>query len=160
MTRIAALYVRQQRFDEAQQLLDTASPVLKEVFGEDSFALVDSWMTKAAILEHNGELLKAENMMKRALSRTESQYGTAHPQAARILSSLAELYLDHGNYAEAATICPIAVERLQASLGNEAVLAAREAVERYAAWNKNEPYLFDGSSAGFDKFGVAKVTYD
>jgi galactokinase len=38
--------------------------------------------------------------------------------------------------------------------------AFKRVVDRYAAWNKNEPYLFDGSSAGCDKFGVAKVTYD
>ena len=32
-------------------------------------------------------------------------------------------------------------------------------VEQYAAWNKSEPYIFNGSSVGSDKFGILRVTY-
>jgi galactokinase len=42
-------------------------------------------------------------------------------------------------------------------------LAAEKAfqriLEKYADWSKSEPYVFSGSSAGSDKFGVARFTY-
>ena len=41
----------------------------------------------------------------------------------------------------------------------QAETAFRRVVERYAAWSKSEPYIFTGSSAGCDKFGVLRVTY-
>jgi galactokinase len=42
----------------------------------------------------------------------------------------------------------------------QAEKAFKRVVERYAGWSKSEPYLFDGSSAGCDKFGVTRITYD
>ena len=41
----------------------------------------------------------------------------------------------------------------------EAEDAFRRVVEQYAAWSKSEPYVFTGSSAGCDKFGVLHITY-
>jgi galactokinase len=32
-------------------------------------------------------------------------------------------------------------------------------LDKYAAWSKSEPYVFLGSSAGCDKFGVARISY-
>ena len=32
-------------------------------------------------------------------------------------------------------------------------------LENYAAWSKSKPYVFSGSSAGCDKFGVVRVSY-
>jgi tetratricopeptide (TPR) repeat protein len=136
MTHIAGLYARQQRFDEARQLLDAAYPTMKEVFGDDSYALVDTWMTMAAISEHDGDLPRAENMIKRALGRVEKQYGEKHPEAARILGALGEFCLDHGDYVQAAAICPVAVEKLQASLGedHDATAMAMNDLARLYAW--------------------------
>jgi L-arabinokinase len=37
--------------------------------------------------------------------------------------------------------------------------AFRRVVEQYATWSKSEPYVFTGSSAGCDNFGVLHVTY-
>ena len=37
--------------------------------------------------------------------------------------------------------------------------AFRRVVGKYAAWNKTEPYVFSGSSAGSDKFGILRVVY-
>jgi L-arabinokinase len=40
--------------------------------------------------------------------------------------------------------------------------AAEEAFQRvvtkYASWSKSDPYVFSGSSAGSDKFGVLQVS--
>ena len=41
----------------------------------------------------------------------------------------------------------------------EADAAFQRVVEEYAAWSKTEPYVFRGSSAGSDKFGVLRATY-
>jgi len=30
---------------------------------------------------------------------------------------------------------------------------------KYAAWSKSEPYVFSGSSAGCDVFGIVQVSY-
>ncbi len=40
-----------------------------------------------------------------------------------------------------------------------AVGAFQRVVEKYTAWKKIEPYVFSGSSAGSDKFGILRVTY-
>ncbi len=37
--------------------------------------------------------------------------------------------------------------------------AFQDVLKKYAAWSKSEPYVFSGSSAGCDKFGVARVSY-
>jgi galactokinase len=37
--------------------------------------------------------------------------------------------------------------------------AFQRVVEKYAAWKKIAPYVFSGSSAGSDKFGILRVTY-
>ena len=36
--------------------------------------------------------------------------------------------------------------------------AFKRVIDQYAAWSKAEPYIFNGSSAGCDKFGVASLT--
>jgi galactokinase len=41
----------------------------------------------------------------------------------------------------------------------DAQAAFQRVVEHYTAWSKSEPYLFTGSSAGCDKFGVLRVNY-
>ena len=49
-----------------------------------------------------------------------------------------------------------------AVLGMNTPLAERafqRVVEQYHAWSGKEPYLFEGSSAGCDKFGVQQVSY-
>lgn len=40
-----------------------------------------------------------------------------------------------------------------------AASALKRVVERYSLWSKTDPYLFEGSSAGCDKFGVLQRTY-
>jgi mevalonate kinase len=37
--------------------------------------------------------------------------------------------------------------------------AFERVVGEYAAWSKTEPYIFSGSSAGSDKFGIQRVAY-
>jgi L-arabinokinase len=37
--------------------------------------------------------------------------------------------------------------------------ALKRVVQNYAAWYRSDPYVFDGSSAGCDKFGVLKISY-
>jgi len=37
--------------------------------------------------------------------------------------------------------------------------AFQRVLNEYASWSKTEPYVFRGSSAGCDKFGVARVSY-
>lgn len=49
-----------------------------------------------------------------------------------------------------------------AILGHETAAAAsalQRVVEKYSLWSKHEPYLFQGSSVGCDKFGVLRRTY-
>jgi galactokinase len=37
--------------------------------------------------------------------------------------------------------------------------AFQRVVDKYSAWSKAEPYIFTGSSAGCDKFGVLRISY-
>ncbi|MBI4731375.1 MAG: galactokinase [Chloroflexi bacterium] len=37
--------------------------------------------------------------------------------------------------------------------------AFQRVLKKYAAWSKSEPYVFSGSSAGCDKFGVVRIKY-
>jgi len=41
----------------------------------------------------------------------------------------------------------------------EAERAFQRVAGKYADWSKTEPYIFSGSSAGSDKFGILRVTY-
>jgi galactokinase len=41
----------------------------------------------------------------------------------------------------------------------EAETAFRRVVEQYADWSRSDPYVFTGSSAGCDKFGVLHLTF-
>jgi galactokinase len=40
-----------------------------------------------------------------------------------------------------------------------AEIAFQRVLDKYAAWSKSEPFVFRGSSAGCDKFGVIRVSY-
>jgi len=37
--------------------------------------------------------------------------------------------------------------------------AFQRLLEKYAVWSKSKPYVFSGSSAGCDKFGLVRVSY-
>jgi galactokinase len=41
----------------------------------------------------------------------------------------------------------------------QAEKAFQRVTEKYADWSKTDPYVFSGSSAGSDKFGILRVTY-
>ena len=41
----------------------------------------------------------------------------------------------------------------------DAEKAFKRVLDQYASWSKTEPYVFSGSSAGSDKFGVLKFSY-
>jgi galactokinase len=42
----------------------------------------------------------------------------------------------------------------------DAEKAFKRVQNKYASWSKTDPYIFSGSSAGSDKFGVLRVSYD
>jgi len=65
---IAKLYILQERYSEAEELINRAITVQEKAYGPDHHLVSTSWLTKAAICQRNGDLVRAEKLVSKSLA--------------------------------------------------------------------------------------------
>jgi tetratricopeptide (TPR) repeat protein len=129
LNNLASLYQIQERYSEAEPLLQRAIAIGEEHLGSDhpnlslylsNLANVYREQRKGMTnpLQEPGNFTsEAEPLYQRALTITEQQLGSDHPNVATILSNLAELYREQRRYGEAEPLYQKALVILEQQLG-------------------------------------------
>lgn len=65
---IAKLYVLQERYSEAEELINHAISIQEKTYGSNHHLVCASWLTKATICQRNGELAQAEKLVSKSLA--------------------------------------------------------------------------------------------
>src|SRR4030043_136119 len=110
---MAALYVLQQRYDEAKELISRALPIQERIYGPDHHFLVTAWLVKSSIYEAEGDLVNTKMLLEKALGSVENIAGSGHAVECDVLSRLGELYILSKEYTKAEDILQRALEILE-----------------------------------------------
>ena len=96
LNTLGGLYRIQDRYAEAQPLLERALAIVEKVLEpEDSF-VADVLNNLAGLYQTQGRYAEAEPLFERALAIREKALGPQHHDVATVLSNLALLYKDQG----------------------------------------------------------------
>jgi tetratricopeptide (TPR) repeat protein len=121
----AQLYYIQGRLDEAQSMLDYSLDIQEKVYGQDNRLLVGKRLTLARILQARGQTENARNLLTKALDSLKTvPAGSSLMQQGELLTALAELEFDSGNFNEARYVCEKAIGMLEKSAGRNSELTA------------------------------------
>ncbi|MGI9406215.1 MAG: tetratricopeptide repeat protein [Hyphomicrobiaceae bacterium] len=97
---LAALYVRAQKFTEAEKLYREAVSALTPLVGEKSIQLVDVLLDLGTAQIRTGRLSDAKISVGRALSIAEEGFGPNHPKTGTALNNLGEVLRHQGKLSE------------------------------------------------------------
>jgi tetratricopeptide (TPR) repeat protein len=111
------------RYDEALRLAEIARGALAASPDEGRAALLDN--NVAEVLIAKGQSEPALALHRRALARREKTFGPAHPDVAKSLHNLGNLYYQTGRMAESVDAFRRATESFAAALGPRHVLTGR-----------------------------------
>ncbi len=99
---LGSIYVVQDKYDEAQALLQQAVEIALEIGGVQSKGFIHSTAFLAEIYTHQHKYKLAEEFYQEAIARGEEKYGKDAPVIASWCTDLAEMYIDQKeNYVEA-----------------------------------------------------------
>jgi tetratricopeptide (TPR) repeat protein len=124
LSRLAAVLVRQRRYDEAEPLLRRSLEIKVRVYGARSESLVAVLNNYAGVYIARGAYAAARALYLRALTIAEDSLGARHPTVGICLNNLAVLYLCEGKLAEADHLHRRAREIVTTADGEEASLLA------------------------------------
>jgi len=121
----AKLYYIQGRLDEAQSMLDYSLDIQEKVYGRDNRLLVGNRLTLARVLQARGQTDNARDLLTKALASLKTlPAGFSLMQQGELLTALAELELDSGNFNKARNACDKAIDVLEKSAGHNSELTA------------------------------------
>ena len=98
---LAALYMRRQRYSEAEPLLKRTISIYENVLVPDHPDVATLINDVAEQYRKQGRYAEAEPLHMRSLAIRERALGPDHPDVGTSLNSIAELYVARGRYAEA-----------------------------------------------------------
>jgi tetratricopeptide (TPR) repeat protein/transcriptional regulator with XRE-family HTH domain len=101
MSNLAALYVEQGKYAEAEPLCQEAIAIIEQQTGGDFLDIAFPLSNLAIVYKEQGRYAEAEPLYLRSQRMWEQHLGPDHPQMALALNNLAELYKDQARYAEA-----------------------------------------------------------
>jgi tetratricopeptide (TPR) repeat protein len=122
---IAKLYYIQGRLDEAKSILNYSLDIQQKVYGEDNRLLVGNRLTLAGVLQAEGQFSQARDLLTKALASLKTApAGSSLTQQGELLTALAEVEFDAGNFAEARCAYDKAIGVLEKSAGLNSELTA------------------------------------
>jgi tetratricopeptide (TPR) repeat protein len=122
---LAKLYYIQGRLDEAQSILNYSLDIQQKVYGQDNRLLVGNRLTLARVLLAEGQFSQARHLLTKSLASLETvPAGSLLMQHGELLTVLAELEFDSGNFDEACSACDKAIGMLEKSAGLNSELTA------------------------------------
>lgn len=101
MGNLADVYIKQNKYGEAEQLTLEAVAIQERELGVDHPEIASLFGTLALIYEHYGLHKKAEQYVRQALAIDEKALGTGHPTLARDLANVAAVYISQKRLEEA-----------------------------------------------------------
>ena len=101
LNNLAALYMYQGQYAQAEPLFKRALAISEKVLGADHHNVARSLNNLAGLYLVQGEYAQAEPLFKRSLAINEKVLGQDHPEVALSLNNLAYLYYVQGRYAQA-----------------------------------------------------------
>ncbi len=67
---IAKLYILQEKYAKAEELINRAVTVQEKIYGPDHHLIAPSWLTKAKICQVKGDYAQTEKLINKALIAT------------------------------------------------------------------------------------------
>ena len=111
LNNLAALYVDQGRYADAEPLYKRALAIREKALGPDHPNVASSLNNLAQLYTTQGRYSEAEPLFKRSVSIFEKALGPDHPDVATPLNNLAGLYDVQGRYDDALPIVRQMIER-------------------------------------------------
>jgi serine/threonine-protein kinase len=108
---IASVYLRQQRYAEAESIYRDMIDVRRESFGEDHLLVTELKNDLGAVLAGLGEFDEAESVLTDAYQRFLEQRGADDPRTTLAAKRLAEIYAQTGDEEKAATFRELSGDR-------------------------------------------------
>ena len=99
---LAAFYIKQGRFVEAETSLDTAASIFENILGIENHDMVTVYLTRAEWFYVQGQYEKAEPLYFKAIKLFEKLALTNHPNHAVACNNLASLYIELGFFEKSA----------------------------------------------------------
>ncbi len=116
---LAALYIRQGRYQDAEPLLQQALAIREKVLGPEHPDTAQSLNGIAVLHIDQGRYQDAEPLLQRALAIREKVLGPEHPDTAQSLHDLAVFYTIQDKHAEAEVLYQRALAIREKVLGPE-----------------------------------------
>jgi tetratricopeptide (TPR) repeat protein len=117
LKRLAAVYVRQGRNNQAEAALRLALPILEKAPGPNETDLASTLTNLAFVYRTLDRPAAAEPLSKRVLTITERSWGPNHPLVAEALIDLGKILSDGGQFDEAAAVNTRALAILERAFG-------------------------------------------
>ncbi|KZP17608.1 TPR-like protein, partial [Athelia psychrophila] len=117
LNRLADVYERQGKYDDAEALYQRALVGREQLLGADHPATLDTVNGLAILYWRQGGYGKAEPLYQRALTGREQQLGADHPDTLGTVHYLATLYKDQKKYKEAEALYQRALAGRDQQLG-------------------------------------------
>lgn len=124
LVALAQLYISQEKFAEAQPLLQKALKIYDSTYGDGNILVVNTRSLLARVEYRLGNYDKALRHYSNALTQGQSAFGPNSIETAKILNDLAYLYFQRGKLKESATVYGWAVSSCEGALGEDSPLLA------------------------------------
>ncbi len=121
---LSRLYVSQQKYADAEPLLNKALPIYEQAYGSNNVLTIKTRAMLAGVEFHLGNTDRAAALYKMALSHGQSTLGPNDFETANILNQLAYLYFHQGKLPEASTFYEWAVASTEGAVGEKDPLLA------------------------------------
>lgn len=133
LNNLAALYLRQERWEEARQASEEAAGIRMQVLGPDHPHTASAQLAQALALNRLGRYREAEALLRQVLATYDAQLGREHWQSGN--AHLGIVLTNLGRFGEAGAMLEEARRVLTASLGDDhyRTVNASRALEDLAA---------------------------
>jgi serine/threonine-protein kinase len=121
---LTIVYLRAQRWSDAEKLLRTMYPAARKFFGDDAFKTINVTALLASALRKGGKLAESGPYYKLALDRSSAVYGEDSVMTLNYSANYAAFQVENGEAAAALTRIDVALAKLEKALGAEHALLA------------------------------------
>lgn len=121
---LAIVYLRAQRYADAEALLRTMLPAARKRFGDNTFKTINVTALLASALRKGGKLDESEQYYKLALERSTAVYGEDAVMTLNYAANYAAFLVEKGEAADALARVDAVLAKLEKALGAEHVALA------------------------------------
>jgi len=138
---LAILRIKQERYDEADTLLNRALAGRKVKLGDDHPKTLETINDLDILHREQGQYDEAERLLIEAHKKRQTTLGEDHPHALESAHELAVLHKEQGDYDKAEPLLQEAVEGRRLKLGDKhphTLESWNNLIDLYETWNKPE----------------------